>query len=65
MLFGFLLIQFVVCEILIYKVIKAKRKTQTIFCRQSYNYDLTKFQKDSNDIAVVAAHGRLYNQSSV
>ena len=40
------------------------KERQTPFCRQEFIYDLTKFQKDWSNIALVGAHGKLYCQSS-
>ena len=47
-------------------VIKAKRrKAEHRFVDKVFIYDLTKFQEDLINAAVVGAHARLYSQSSI
>ena len=42
-----------------------RRKTVDVFLDTVFKYDFTKCRNDWSNIAVVGAHGRLYNHSSV
>ena len=49
-----------------WKIIKAKwRKAEHCFVDRVFNHDLTKFENDWDNVAVVGARARLYSQSPI